>query len=386
MVVLRLFLNGYDQERCKFNCTDENEMTKEKFSNKAPDITGEACGWVAQLETGNMSREDFTALKEWMGRSPQHINEIHKMALLSDDMNVLIEMADSINAAAKKNSSAVSQSSGGFAVKWYSAFTACVLVLFAGVSYFLVDSSQDPKAPLILATDIGGFEEITLADNSIVKLNTNSQIEVDFDKSQRRIRLLKGEAIFKVAHNPARPFIVYVDDKFVKAVGTAFAVRWTDGDLSVTVSEGRVAFAPVVVKPYQNLAGEVEQVKTHQVLANINAKKPLFLDSGQKLVLSKSVEPTLVAAVTARELKSEMSWQDGILDFSPQPLIEIIDEINRYTNVRIEITDPNLSQLKFGGIFRTGETKALFDALELAFDVEVEYVSERYVRIRMTEG
>jgi len=361
-------------------------MTEKKFSNKAPDITAEACGWVAQLETGSMSKEDFVALKEWMGRSPQHLREIHKMAVLSDDMNVLTEMAEPINAAAKANSSVALQTTGGLLAGWYSVLAVCVLVLCTGIGFLLINSSQGPAEPMIIATGVGGFEEITLADSSVVKLNTDSQIEVNFDEDQRKIRLLKGEAFFEVAHNPKRPFIVYADDKFVKAVGTAFAVRWTDGDLSVTVSEGRVAFAPAVIKANPIGGDKIKQAKASNVLTNVSVEQPLFLDSGQKLYLPQHESPTLVAAVTERELMSEMSWQEGILDFSQQPLIEIIDEINRYTHVRIEISDPDLSQLKFGGIFRTGETKALFEALELAFDVEVEYVSDGYVRIRMSEG
>ena len=260
-------------------------------------------------------------------------------------------------------------------------------VLVAGAGFVTLKGAFGPaEAPYIVATTVGGLEERTLSDGTVVKLNTDSQIEVDFDSKQRRVRLLKGEAFFQVAHNSDWPFLVTAGDKTVKAVGTAFAVRWTDGDLSVTVSEGRVAFAPAVAAPVPVVIVPRGPGAEPEPLTKISAEAPLFLDAGQKLSLVNEGAPTLVAAVSPREITSELSWREGLLDFSERPLNEIVGEVNRYTNVRIEITDPELSQMKFGGIFRTGEIEPLLDALELSADVEVERVSDTYVRIHRAAG
>ena len=316
-------------------------MPEELFSNKAPDITAEACAWIAQLETGNMSSEDQAALKEWIGRSPRHFEEIRKIARLSADTDLLAGMAGSIGAAARERREAVSPPRPWFDRHWRPALAACAMaVLVAGAGFVTLKGAFGPaEAPYIVATTVGGLEERTLSDGTVVKLNTDSQIEVDFDSKQRRVRLLKGEAFFQVAHNSDWPFLVTAGDK---------------------------------TEP--------------EPLTKISAEAPLFLDAGQKLSLVNEGAPTLVAAVSPREITSELSWREGLLDFSERPLNEIVGEVNRYTNVRIEITDPELSQMKFGGIFRTGEIEPLLDALELSADVEVERVSDTYVRIHRAAG
>lgn len=364
-------------------------MSEENISNKSPDITSEACAWIAQLETGTMSPKDLAALKEWMGRSPRHLQEIRKLARLSEDTFLLSDMAGSISAAASESRATFSSNAGLGNWSLRPVLTACAAAIFViGFGVFAAPRLlSPPPETFLIATQVGGLEERTLSDGSVVKLNTDSQVEIDFDRKQRRVRLLEGEVFFEVAHNSKRPFVVHAGDKLVEAVGTAFTVRWTEGDLSVTVSEGQVSFAPTIIEIppvaiVTNANGEISETTKE-----VSTDAPLLLSAGQKLLIDEDAkEPQLVAQVSPRELRSELSWQDGILDFPEKPLVEVISEINRYTNVRIEITDSELSQLKFGGVFRTGETQPLLDALEQAFNVRVERVSDTYVRIHPAAG
>ncbi|MEM9375379.1 MAG: FecR domain-containing protein [Pseudomonadota bacterium] len=363
-------------------------MTRDSLPKTTSDITTEALSWIAQLETGEMSAEDITALKEWMGRSPNHYHEIRKMAKLSEATNVLTGMAGSINAAAAERRAAVSAAAPK---TWWARPRAALAAaaLCAGLSVIGlsgIGSTPLPSEPLVFATLIGEYEEQSLPDGSVVKLNTNSQVEVDFSARERRLHLLSGEAFFDVAHDPSKPFVVFVGDRLVEAVGTAFAVRWTDGDLSVTVSEGRVAFAPANTEFSTDQWVTDDLALGGEIPTAISAGEPVLLAAGQKILLQDGKETSVLANVASREIESELAWQDGILDFTQRPLEDIISEINRYTDMRIEIEDPGLGALEFGGIFRTGETEAVFDALELAFEIEVEQVSEKHVRIRRTQG
>ncbi|PHZ86362.1 FecR family protein [Paremcibacter congregatus] len=360
-------------------------MTKENFANKSPDITTEACAWIAQLETGNMSEKDSEALGEWINRSPRHLQEIKKFAQLSGDINVLAGFAGPLNVAAKERLAVSRNKSTGSVLKGRRFAVACV-ALVCVLAVGLVTLNQTAQGPYLITTVIGGLEEVTLSDGSVVKLNTNSQVEINFDENQRRVRLLRGEAFFEVAHNKKRPFIVYAGDKFVRAVGTAFSVRWTQGDLTITVSEGRVSFAPIIrgVTAQPVVESQIKEDTEKVTVASLVA--PLLIDAGQKLTLPEEEMDNLIEEITKRELVSEMSWQSGILDFTQRPLIEIIEEINRYTDVKIEITDPRLRKLRFSGIFRTGETGPLFEALELSFDIEVDRVNDKFVRIRPSDG
>ena len=362
-------------------------MTSDQFSKEMPDITTEALGWIAQLETGRMTAEDIAALKEWISRSPRHAQEIRKMAKLSEATNVLTGMAGPISAAASERRAAVSAR----APKWWARprIALAAIAVFACASLvglYTGGPTTVPSDPLVFATDVGGYKEQDLPDGSRVKLNTDSRVQVDFSEGQRTIRLVQGEAYFDVAHDRSSPFVVLAGDRLVEAVGTAFAVRWTDGDLSVTVSEGRVAFSPTNPEfsaqhpAIEALFPEGESETT------VSASEPVLLDAGQKISLPAGHQASIITAIATQQIESELSWQNGILDFRQRPLKDIIDEINRYTDVRIEIEDAELGALEFGGIFRTGETDALLDALELAFDIEVDRVSDTHVRVRRTQS
>lgn len=324
-----------------------------------------------------MSSEDVHAFREWIGRSPKHYEEIRRIARLSSDVNILTQLREPIETALAEQRAVIRR-----ARPWYHrhmrhallsvAAVACIAVI--GINFSRI---TPPVQPYVIATDIGGYSERTLSDGSVVKLNTNSQIEVDFDATSRRVRLIKGEVFFDVTHNAERPFIVLADDKIVRAIGTAFSVRWTEGDLSVVVSDGRVAFTPLVDT---SNALEIEPAEGEIYEAVVKSSDPIFLDAGQKLRLSENKRVEVVAVYSETEIRSEHSWQSGILDFSNRPLEDVVREVNRYTDIRIEISDPALRDLKFGGIFRTGETQQLFEALVLS-GLEVEHLSDTHVEI-----
>src|SRR3546814_4407377 len=83
-----------------------------------------------------------------------------------------------------------------------------------------------------------------LRDGSAVTLNSNSEIDVDFDEGIRHVRLLRGEALFDVAKDSIRPFVVEADSTRVTAVGTSFTVNRVSGrDVQVLVREGVVELA-----------------------------------------------------------------------------------------------------------------------------------------------
>ena len=123
------------------------------------------------------------------------------------------------------------------------------VVFVALVGAFLFNSvnlNEDAQKPLLVEhkTRIGEFRTVTLSDFSRVTLNTNSRISVAYNEQSeiRRIHLLQGEAFFDVAKDPLRPFVVNVNGKEIRVVGTAFNVKSNSGYLEVLVKEGIVDF------------------------------------------------------------------------------------------------------------------------------------------------
>ncbi|MCG8440886.1 MAG: FecR domain-containing protein, partial [Caulobacterales bacterium] len=213
-----------------------------------------------------------------------------------------------------------------------------------------------------------------LADGTTVELNTDTALEVDYQRRVRRLRLLNGEAVFEVARDPERPFAVYAGETVAQALGTAFIIRLNERVTELAVIEGAVEFSKVVSvdEAPESAPGEAPS------RADIEAI-PIVVRAGQALTsqaiptVARAERPIALAAVTPLELRRRMSWTEGMFDFSDTSLEDVVDQINRHNRFRVEIADASLRELEFGGMFPIGDTESLWEALE-ELGIEVERV------------
>lgn len=87
----------------------------------------------------------------------------------------------------------------------------------------------------------GGEYKIVLADGSQVWINSQSVLEFPsrFTGGERRVKL-KGEAYFEVSRNESKPFVVEVEDKEVRVLGTQFNTSDYKGSFVTTLVSGKV--------------------------------------------------------------------------------------------------------------------------------------------------
>jgi transmembrane sensor len=150
--------------------------------------------------------------------------------------------------------------------------------------------------------------EVILEDGSIVNLNWNTKISVTMSSKKRDIVLHRGEAHFNVAADKSRPFAVITQGVSATAVGTAFAVRHgKNNQTTITVNEGIVE----VVSPATPL---------------------LQLTLNQQISLST----TSVGETQTVDADTINTWQQGMLVFRERPLLNVLEELNRYTLFSIE--------------------------------------------------
>lgn len=352
------------------------------------EIVSEACAWIAQLESGDLSAADFAALREWMGRSPAHAREIRNIANLSGQLAVLTELAPALEVSAGVGHSLRKQSKGRriFAPAFATAIT---LLIVSGVviSALLFNADATPK---IYKTAVGEYQTITLADGTDVSLNTFSQIEVDFNDDERRVRLVNGEALFEVASNPKRPFVVYSDTAVAEAVGTSFVVRLREAVTELAVVEGVVAFSklPSSIETSAkrgSSASPEENTPARATAERVIVKAGQALTSTALTSIATAASAQDIPVLTERDLQRKLSWTDGFLDFSETPLEDVIEELTRHNPVSIEIADPDLKQLKFGGIFRTGDVEQLLGALE-GLGVVVDRQGDNQYQLRTADA
>ncbi|MFA5630626.1 MAG: FecR domain-containing protein [Porticoccaceae bacterium] len=354
-------------------------MKKRISDNKSTDITAEACAWIAQIESGRLTSADREALREWIGRSHKHAAVIKQMARLSMDLNVLTELT--LPGDSRRNDAPAAAASGlhGWAPKGWGLALLAVAVS-ALVLVVTIRNIEPLEQPVVLSTPIGGYQEAELADGTLVKLNTNSQLEVHYSNQVRKVRLLSGEAYFDVAHDPDKPFIVYVDKNYVRAIGTAFLVRFSGESFSVSVVEGKVELAEassLQQPPTIDKAVNTPKEEPEKILNTL----PLPLAAGERANVSRQNKE--VVTVSSRELQRELAWQEGLLDFADTPLEEVVNELGRYSSLNVEFIDSELRGIKFGGIFRKEDPQSLFDALQHAYGIDVQYLDGDIVRLSL---
>ncbi len=206
-------------------------------------------------------------------------------------------------------------------------------------------------------TAMGEVQTLPLADGSQATLASDSEVEVRLSRSERQIHLLRGEAIFAVAKDPRRPFVVNAGTYQAVAVGTRFSVRRDTHDLRVVVTEGivRLESSPGAAAPQPASLLPADSVA-------------LVRDGG---VLVRSVPPG--------DAERLLDWRDGLLVFRDTPLLDAAAEFNRYNARKIVIADAQLGQLRIGGSFRWDNAPGFVQLLETGFPVRADYDTERIV-------
>jgi len=226
----------------------------------------------------------------------------------------------------------------------------------------LAKAENSAPSQLSYETAIGSQKKITLADGTSVILNTNSRLDVDFSDDRRDVHLVRGEAYFDVVHDKTRPFTVYANKYVVRDIGTAFDVHLSKtGLVEVGVTKGRVELKP---------AGDGDASSTLKSLG--------ILAAGHHIVLGRKVE--LAEVVSTADMGRKLAWRQGELIYTGQPLREVLADVSRYSDIKIELGDPALENLPVGGAFRTDQIEAIFAALENNFGIHAEWIDPQHVR------
>ena len=365
-------------------------------------IEDEACLWLIRLDGDTpLSDSEHAELHLWAARSPAHHAELRRISSFWNDNNVLTELSIPLHNRSLQSRSSHSRSShsqarhepsairNSFAAllgfKGISAVTACFCLLSLAFMFrqeFLPQALDATNG--VYATAIGGLREEVLADGSVLQMNTDTQVQVQYSEQQRKIRLLRGEAHFKVAHNAAWPFEVYAGGGRVKAIGTAFSVRLhqQDNALNVIVTDGQVELSSPVQESLSLIANSSSAPpQPSQPLATPKLQVFASLAKGNGLTFSANPKGLQSRGLSVQEIERHLAWRKGYLVFTGEPLSLVVKELNRYQVISIEIADPALGEMPIGGRFKVGELDALLDALASNFDIQVSRIDEQHIQL-----
>ncbi|UNK58553.1 FecR domain-containing protein [Pseudoxanthomonas daejeonensis] len=355
-------------------------------------IESAAAAWLAQRDAGPWTAHDQQALEAWLAESTAHRVALLRLQSAWTEAGRLQALAaglpegeipprdqwsDWIVAGAREPVS-VPMDAVGSAVnaapdlralafaprpratrsaRWPSAAAAAaVLFLAAGLGWGGWQLGGRHQASY--ASAIGEVREVVLADGSRATLSSDSRLDLRFDRGQRHVALVRGEAFFDVAHDRARPFVVEADGHRAVAVGTRYAVRRDAETLRVVVTEGRVRL--------ESAPG-----------ADGRAVPSALLPAGSLATAGR--EGVLVRSLPLAQAKRYLEWRKGFLAFEDVPLTTAADEFNRFNARRLELADPAVAQLRIGGNFRWSNLEGFVGLLEQGFPVRAERHPDRIV-------
>ncbi len=325
-----------------------------------------AAVWMARRE-GGLSAEEEQAFERWLNADARHARSYRQLDRAWSRLGQLrgsavaarleMELDELTTPAESPPEFASNHSHRRIAPTWLSGAIAASLVW--GLVHFAWWRPQQANRlhADIVATAIGVVRTVNLPDGSVVRMNTDSAIEVLFTPAERRVRLGRGEVFFTVAKNPARPFIVSAAGVDVRAVGTEFNVRLHHDAIEVVVSEGKVR-----VDDAANGASLLAP-------AGESTAAPAILSAGHRVTIPVvPTAPRMAAAaapvpVAPLEIERSLAWREQKLVFESAPLAVIVAEFNRYNQLQLVVGDPELAPRLFGGTFDANDTATFLELL-----------------------
>ncbi len=189
---------------------------------------------------------------------------------------------------------------------------------------------------------------MTLADGSLVELNTDTVIRLTASGPARTVFLDKGEAYFQIVHDTAHPFVVIAGSHRVTDIGTAFIVRREPHQLDVSLVEGVARFDA----PKDHTFKAIELRPGDEVIATAEG-------------VSRKKKPMVA-------LTKELGWRQGTLIFDGTTLSEAAAEFNRYNQTKVVIASPKAAQLTINGTFQANNVQAFVDAAQVVLGVKFQ--------------
>ena len=350
-------------------------MERPRRSTFNTQIYEEACEWFIECRAGDLDDAARAEFDRWLRKSSEHQGAYLEIAAIwnagpdldpssrwdldkliaqaaEDPANIIaLERTRSTNRALGSDPSHRVPSSAALAGRRLFAIAASIVLTTAALATYFLTSTG------VYATALGEQRSLALSDGSTVQLNSRSRIRIRYGEHQRTVDLLQGEALFHVAKDTTRPFIVHSGRTAVRAVGTQFDVyRKADGTI-VTVVEGRVS-----IRHPTGPGGEGERDLRN--IAPFNEVSDVAQREGEGAIFLTAGEQITVSTNTARKtlhpnLDGATSWTQRQLIFESASLAEVAEEFNRYNERKLVIDPSALGALHISGVFSSADPASL---------------------------
>jgi len=316
-------------------------MPKRRHSESIDAI---AASWVARADRAPLSALETEALENWLAEDPRHAGAHARASAIF----VHLERASALGRNFDPGTFRPAPGTGidTSRRRFLTGAGAALAATAAGVAGLMVLHGSSRS----IETRLGEVLRVSLQDGSVVTLNSASRINVEFRNNRRFVRLLKGEALFDVAKDSLRPFVVDVAKDLVVATGTSFTVqRALDDMVQVLVREGSVDFA-------------------HEF--DHDRPPPIRLEANTMAVAAPD-QKVHVKALQPIEVSRLLAWRDGMISFDGETLAHAAAQFARYSNTRIVIDDPAVANRRVVGLYAAGNPEGFARAVALSMRLNV---------------
>jgi transmembrane sensor len=303
-------------------------MTREPRYDDGPHA--EAASWIVRLQAEDVSEADALAFDAWLEAAPANVTAYD--AALRTWREFALE-ADAVREGLRARRAPRPAFPRLYAVGGAIAATVAVAAL-------VIPALAPPPPTEVYATRTGEHRTVTLADGSRIDLNAGTRLSVTLRRHERQVVMEQGQALFDVAADKRRPFLIAAGDRTVRVVGTQFDVRRRAGRVSVTVTRGTVEVAP-------SGQGSGQAYRLHP---------------GQRL---EHQEGAAVAKVSAATPDQALGWRAGRLVYRDQPLSGVVADLNAEFSTPIRIDDPALAATPISGVLILDHEDAVVRRLAL---------------------
>ncbi|MDI1276542.1 FecR family protein [Methylobacter sp.] len=315
-----------------------------KTTPPSPDsVHAQAVDWLLRIRSENCPETERHAFNSWLEESAGHRQAYETVQAQWEWMEPFRAMNFPARDAALRYR-------GKSPRRLFIYSAAATLLLAMGLTAFMPNGWLG--IPYTYVAEKGEHQTIKLADGSSIELNTECEVRVHFNRWQRSVDMIKGEAFFTVAHDAERPFEVRAGSGRIRDIGTAFEVYIKPEHVIVAVQEG---------------------------IVEVQASGKRELTAGQQLAFSNSGE---FQALQAQDVAGLTAWRQGNLVFRNRRLDDVLAEVGRYHDTRIRLQNEALGKLRVSGTFHTAKLGDTLNAIAAILPVSIDQVGTHEIVLK----
>lgn len=382
--------------------SSRKDNVERRISDRAAD---EAGAWDARLRALDCTDEDRARFAQWRDASAENRAAFEKAQAIVVAFRSSMGRAD---VRALRDAALATLRRRRRKRVWTTAAAAVATLVVAIATWTTLSdfARQTPFQQLaaladvflgrdgVYETGVGQRSTVTLQDGSAVELNAKTRIKVAFTEATRTVQLIDGQALFHVARNPQRPFIVRAADRDITAVGTAFDVRLDASFVRVTLLEGKVRVSKdsyiepgaggAATPPAPADAAVAELLPGQQFVARLSGSREQDDARPQAAATAESPEilATQDAVVRAIDVSKVTGWRGGRIFLEDLTLSQAVAEMNKYSEVQLRVADPALAAIRINGMFRAGDQRGFAAALEQYLPIEAQQEGDTDIALR----